>query len=144
VARKHGSYVSRLRLAEDERTRELAQAIRETQPVAHPADEGTIARLALVYVRLERSKAALDRADEALAENPLSLYRDETSWLSRLRDDHARWHREAGRIEAELGRSPASRARLGLHIASARKAITLADLHEAAALEAQAVEEDES
>jgi hypothetical protein len=137
LAKKHGSYASALRLAEDERTRELAEAIEATQPVAHPCDAGAIWRLALGYRRLELSKAALDDADEKTAQNPLAGYTDKAAWLGRLRDDHARWLRETGRIEAELGRTPASRAKLGLHLATARRAMTLADLHEAAALEVE-------
>ena len=143
---KHGAYSSALRLGKDDRTREFADAIRGTQPVSHPADEGAVWRLALVYLRVELSKVALDRADELLAENPLGAYRDQASFLGRLRSDHAAWLREAGRIEAELGRTPSSRAKLGLHLATARRALTLADLHDAAEVEVEVeveVEEDD-
>ena len=47
----------------------------------------------------------------------------------------ATWLRLAGQIEAELARTPASRAKLGLHLASAARQMTVVDLHEQAALE---------
>ena len=135
LAITHGSYVSPLRLGEDERTAELADAIRETQPVYDASDEAAIWRLAMVYRRLELSKQALDKADAALS-HPLAGYSDAASFLEKLRNDHRGWLREAGRIENELGRTPRSRAALGLAIASTKRQISLADLHEQAALEA--------
>jgi hypothetical protein len=141
VAVRHGAYS--LRLSEHEETQAFADFIRETQPVSHPADEGAVQRLADVYRRIDLSGRALDEADQKTAENPLAGYTDKAAWLGRLRDDHARWLREAGRIEAELGRTPASRAKLGLHLATARRAMTLADLHEQAALEVEVEEADD-
>jgi hypothetical protein len=143
VALKHGGYASSLRLAEeDPRVAELVAWILETQPVSHPADAGAVCRLALVYRRLELSKAALDEADETVTQRPLAAYVESASWLGRLRDDHARWLREAGRIEAELARTPSSRGKLGLHLATAQRALSLVELHAAAALEGEAVEVD--
>jgi hypothetical protein len=135
LAERHGAYAAELRLSTHARVEELASAIRATQPVSHPADEGAVQRLALVYRRIELSAAALDEVDAALAEKPLAAYRDGVLILERLRVDHARWLREAGRIEAELARTPASRAKLGLHLALGRRALTVVELHERAALE---------
>jgi hypothetical protein len=135
LSERHRSYVSELKLSNDERVAELASSIAETQPVSHPADAGAIWRLALVYRRLELSAAALDDADASLAQRPLAAYRDGVGFLERLRRDHRAWLREAGGIEAELARTPASRARLGLHLALGRRALTVVELHEAAARE---------
>jgi hypothetical protein len=130
ASRRHGSYATEGMLSRDPRVLELVGWIRETQPVVHAADEGAITRLALVYRRLELSASALDEADRQLAGHPLAHYNDEAAFLERLREDHARWLRAAGAIEAELGRTPASRAKLGLHVAMTRRALTIADLHE--------------
>ena len=132
VALRHGAYVA---LDSSPRVAEIEAWVEETQPVSHPADRGAIHRLAPVYARLERSTAALDRVDDAFERNPLGAFADDAEWLGRLRDDHARWLREAGRVEAELARTPASRAKLGLHLALGRRALTVVELHEAAALE---------
>jgi hypothetical protein len=126
----HGSYRRAEILSANPRVAELVESIEATQPVVHPADRGAVARLALVYRRLELSAAALDEADQAVTDSPLSAYTDQAAWLGRLREDHARWLREAGRIEAELGRTPASRAKLGLHLANAQRALSLVELHE--------------
>ena len=136
LAVKHGSYVSEVRLSEDPRVRELLDFILETQPVSHPCDAGAAWRLAMVYRRLEISDAALVEADRAAAEHPTAAYADKSAWLDRLRADHDRWQSRAGKIEDQLGRNPAARAKLGLHLATARRALTVVELHEAAALEA--------
>jgi hypothetical protein len=130
ASRRHGSYAKEATLSRDPRVVELADWIRGTQPVVHAADEGAITRLALVYRRLELSAAALDQADRQLAGHPLAHYNDDAGFLERLREDHARWLRTAGAIEAELGRTPASRAKLGLHVAMTRRALTIVELHE--------------
>jgi hypothetical protein len=135
AALAHGSYRSDLRLSADERVEQLARQVWATQPVGHPADEGAVWRLALVYRRIELSAAALDATDAALAGKPLAAYDDRAAYLGRLREDHARWLREAGRIEAELARTPASRAKLGLHLALGQRAMTLTELHRLAAVE---------
>ncbi len=121
LAVTHGSYRSDLVLSRQERVAELAAAIWETQPVSHPADEGGVWRLALVYRRLEQSAAALDVADEAVADKPTLAYADGREWLDRLRADHDRWLRAASKIESELGRTPLARSRLGLNVAAAQK-----------------------
>jgi hypothetical protein len=121
AAETHGSYRSDLALSRDERVAELAESIEATQPVSHPADAGGIWRLALVYRRLERSAAALDEVDGMVAEKPTLAYGQGREWLDRLRADHARWLRAASQIEAELGRTPLSRSKLGLNVAAAQK-----------------------
>ena len=128
VATRHGSYSRDFNLSSEPRVIELAELIRETQPVSHPCDEGAIWRLALVYRRIELSAVALDRADEVAAE-------EGSEWQARLRDDHDRWIGRAGRIEAELGRTPTSRAKLGLRLALGHRAMSIVELHREAALE---------
>jgi hypothetical protein len=140
---RHGAYRSDLNLSGEARTREILEAIVETQPVAHPADVGAAQRLAIVYRRIEQATAAIEQVDTA-ASTPLSAYLNDSKQggLLRLREDLARWLSLAGKLEAELGRTPAARAKLGLHIALGRKALTLAELHEAAAIEAE-MDDDE-
>jgi hypothetical protein len=134
---RHGAHRSELYLSAEPRTREIFEAILETQPVAHPADAGAAQRLAITYRRIEQATAAIEQVDGAAA-SPLGPYlADSKQGLLRLREDLARWLSLAGKLEAELGRTPASRAKLGLHIALGRRALTLAELHEAAAIEAE-------
>jgi hypothetical protein len=127
---RHGAYAD-VRLSHDPRIAELAEQIRSTQPVSHPADSGAIMRLAITYRRCELASAAIDRVDRELSD-PATAYAvtEASSWLPTLRDDLARWLREAGKIEAELARTPASRARVGLHVATAARALTAADMRE--------------
>jgi hypothetical protein len=126
VALRHGARRGDLALSREPRVAELVEEIAATQPVSHPADEGACWRLALAYRRAELSARALDAADRELAEHPLAAYRDGADFLARLRQDHAMWLRLAGKIEEELGRTPTSRAKLGLHIAQTEN--TLAQL----------------
>jgi hypothetical protein len=134
---KHGSYVGAALLSESPEVAELVDWILDTQPVSHPCDLGAATRLALVYRRLKLSTKVLDEVDEQLADRPAAAFIDKATWLARVREDHARWLREAGRIEAELGRTPASRAKLGLHLAlGQRAALTVVELHRRAAEEA--------
>lgn len=140
VAKTHGSYVSEVRLSTNPVVLEIAEWIAATQPVSHEADAGTIARLAVCYYRLQRANEALEEVDRTLAERPLTAYDDHAAWLGRLREDADRWNRVADRLETQLARNPAARAKVGLHIASARRALTVVDLHAAAALEADAEE----
>jgi hypothetical protein len=135
LAETHRSYISESKLSADPCVLAHFEWIRETQPVSHPADDGACWRLALVYRRLELSATALEEADAVTPGRPLASFTDKAAWLGRLREDHARWLREAGRIEAELARTPASRAKLGLHIAQGKRALSLVELHAQAALE---------
>lgn len=136
-ALKHGAYVSPVRLSDNPEVTAFAESIRAAVPVAHAADGGAIQRLALIYWRLKRSAEALDAVDEAAAENAVSAYLGEGGVpLARLREDHARWHGLADRLEAQLGMNLASRAKMGLHLATAQRMLTVVDLHAAAAAEA--------
>jgi hypothetical protein len=55
--------------------------------------------------------------------------------LQPLRQDLHMWVSTARRLCTDLGLSPLSRARLGLDVALARRALGVVDLHRAAALE---------
>jgi chorismate mutase len=48
-------------------------------------------------------------------------------WLRSLRADLDRWMSRATSLERELGRTPASRARLGLDIALAKRAFSIVE-----------------
>jgi hypothetical protein len=151
LSTRHGAY-SLVCITADPRVAELAEQITGSQPVSHPADAGAVQRLAVVYVRIERALAAIGRADEVAASDPAGAYRlKRNQWMDRLRHDLAMWIRVAGSIEAELARTPASRAKLGLHLASAQRQLTVVELHEQAERERaeqadveaeQAVEDD--
>ena len=132
----HGAYRGDLVLTTEPRTQEILDWIEETQPVSAPCDRLTMLRLAVVYRRTELAVAALDEADRLAEGKPVASYAVGTEWLPRLRADLDRWMSRATSLERELGRTPASRARLGLDIASARRAMTVVELHEAAAEEA--------
>ena len=131
VAIRHGARRGDLALSREPRVAELVEQIAATQPVSHAADEGAYWRLALAYRRAELSAKALDAADRELGEHPLAAYRDGADFLARLREDHARWLRLAGKIEEELGRTPTSRAKLGLDIAATRRQLSVIDYYEA-------------
>jgi hypothetical protein len=126
---KHGARRSDLALSREPRVVELVEMIRESQPVDHPADAGACTRLALVYRRIEAATAALDQADADFADSPLAAFRDGADFHERLREDLSRWIRLASKIETELGRTPTSRAKLGLHIALGSRTLTVLDLH---------------
>jgi hypothetical protein len=115
LTRRHGAYSSTTALSQDARVAELADEIAQTQPIAHPADAGAVWRLAVCYRRCELAVAAIEAADERLEGAPAAAYTDGSAWLGRLREDPRGWLSVAGRIEAELGRTPAARARLALH-----------------------------
>lgn len=132
AAFRHGAYVKAQALSTNPRVIELADSVRETQPIEHAADEGGIQRLALTYYRIEAAARALDEADAAAQGHDAALYRDEkhSGWLGRLRADLASWMRLAGQIEAELGRTPASRGKLGVHVSQARRNLSLIERFE--------------
>jgi hypothetical protein len=141
LTKQHGAYSSTTALSKDERVAELADEIARTQPVSHEADAGAVWRLAVCYRRCELAVAAIEAADERLAGAPAAAYTDSVEWLGRLRADLRSWLSLAGKIEDALGRTPTSRAKLGLHLALGRRAMTVVELHEAAAIEGEAVEE---
>jgi hypothetical protein len=86
-----------------------------------PCDAMTEARLAIVYRRTELAVAALDEADRHTGDRPIAGYALEKPWMPRLRADLDRWMSRATSLERELGRTPASRARLGLDLVTAQK-----------------------
>jgi len=90
------------------RPHDVPAGIHSTRPVSHPTDEGSLCRLALAYRRVELSAAALDAVERELANAAPSRYAASGAILHRLREDHARWLREAGRIER--GRTATARA----------------------------------
>src|SRR5690349_16597739 len=82
AALKHGAYRGDEVLDADSRTREIAEWIWGTQPVAHPADAGAVHRLARVYRRLELAGRAIDEADEVIGDRPIAAYAStERDWL---------------------------------------------------------------
>jgi hypothetical protein len=134
LAVTHGAYASSLRLSG--RADELAAELREVAPVCTPADEVTVRLLATTLVRVERATAALDQLDQTAEGRELSPYVvEEAAKLQRLREDLRGWISMARRLAADLGMTPSARAKLGLDVALTRRALTLADLHAAAAAE---------
>jgi hypothetical protein len=115
---RHGAYVSDVRLDDDPRVQAYVDWIEATQPVSlsHPAGAGTIWLLARVYVRIERSGKALDQVDAEIGDMPAGGYGKGREWRASLRDDHERWIARASKLEEQLGRTPASRAKLLLHV----------------------------
>jgi hypothetical protein len=112
---RHGAYSSSLRLSV--RADELAGELRSVVPGYSPADEPAVRLLAIVLTRIEKATAALDRLDEAAAEE-LTLYvGDQAQSLQRLREDCRGWVNTARRLANDLGLTPTSRARLGLDVA---------------------------
>lgn len=113
----HGARVSAVKLAADPRTRELAEAIRETMPVYSVADEIAIELLSVVLRRIERSVAAVERVDQALGDNVLAAFASPSApYLAALRHDLRGWVQQAARLADQLGMTPTSRARLGLDL----------------------------
>ena len=108
---RHGAYAL-LKLGP--RVDELADVIREDVPMMRPADEVSIRLLATSLAQLERALAALEQAEPAS--------------LPSLEADAARWVGRAASLADELGLNPTSRARLGVDVAQARRALTLTEL----------------
>jgi hypothetical protein len=125
LARRHGRWVSDVRLSQDDRVAEHAERIEETQPIGHPADAGAIWRLALCYRRVEFAAAALAEADAATEGRPMAHFAGGpvAEAVDRMKADLDRWLARASKLEAELGRTPSSRAKLGLHLAMTGRAL---------------------
>ncbi len=124
---KHGAYAP-LKLAP--RAEEIAAGIRdqlEEDRLYAPAFELAIARLALVWARIENASAALDKL-EGMALEPATPYLTAAAELRdghrAMRDDLKGWLRLAGQIEASLGLTTESRAKLGLDLALTGMAVT--------------------
>lgn len=118
---RHGAYSNGLALKE--RAAELAEQIREDMPHYSNADEGMVRLLSIVEVRIEKAYAAIERADDAAA-NELSSYLggDAGAMLERLRSDLRAWIRLARSLRGDLALGTAARGRLGLDVALAQRA----------------------
>lgn len=108
---RHGAY-SQLKLGT--RVGELVELIRPDVPMLRPADELSVRLLAVTLARLERALAALE-----------TLESDEGS---RLEADARGWLNRATQLADKLGLNPTARARLGVDVAQARRAVTLTEL----------------
>jgi Phage terminase, small subunit len=136
AAVRHGSYVSPARLASDPRTRAIADEVRASMPAYSPADEVTIELLAVTLRRVERATAAIEANDDMAGDSPLSPYLiPDAGAVRALRDDLRSWVNTAAKLAASLGLTPLSRAKLGLDVALTRRALTVTELHAAAAAE---------
>lgn len=139
---RHGAYSGRI--GEDERTLSIADEVRGSASWVGPTDEPTVRLFAVTMCRVERAVAAIEEADR-LSSNPLSPYLAKDGALKALRDDVRGWIRLAAQLANELGLTPTSRARLGLDVASSRRALSIVEYYrarEAAGLPAHDDEED--
>lgn len=142
----HSAYRVDPAIAAEPRTKELLDWIQATRPVGAPCDEMTELRLAVVYRRFEHAVAAIDEVDRTAGDRPVASYAAGQDWLPTLRADLDRWASRATTLERELGRTPASRARLGLDIAATRRELSVLEYYEqreAAGLPLFQDEEDE-
>jgi hypothetical protein len=127
------------------RAEELVGQIEAMCPWLLPSDRPMVSVLAITLARIERGSAALAEVDEA-AQSDLASYIAESGGLAfdRLRRDVRSWINLSLKISGELGLTAASRSRLGLDQARTRRALSLVELHQAAAAEeAELVEEVE-
>jgi hypothetical protein len=108
---RHGAYAT-VRLGP--RVDELVALIRPDVPMVRPADELTIRLLAVTLVRLECAIAALEKAP--------------AGEMARLEADARGWVNRATSLSDKLGLNPTARARLGVDVANARRAVTLTEL----------------
>jgi hypothetical protein len=115
----HGAY-SKLRLAD--RATELVPELRDRVARYRQNDDPHVALLAITWARVEAAHAALEEATAA----------GEADRLSRLDADLRGWIRTARQLQADLGMTPTSRARLGLDVAQTARALDVTDLREAA------------
>lgn len=128
AALTHGAYAE-LRLSEQ--AEELAPLLERLVPAFRPSDRPMVQLLALTWARLQAAAAAIDAAGP--------------EELPALRRDERLWAGLAARVLDQLGMSPTARARLGLDVAMAQRAITLTGLHAEAAgevIDGEAVEAD--
>jgi hypothetical protein len=120
---KHGAYSN---VAISPRAEELAEVIRFSAPWLEPADGLAVRALGVILARIERAEDALAAAEQD-DENDLDV-------LSRFQHNLRGWLSVAERYFSALGLTPASRARLGVNVAMARR-LTVVELHEQAAME---------
>lgn len=111
VAVRHGAYAT-VKLGA--RVDELAAELRELVPGYRAADEPMLRIACVALARLEASMVALEDAKPGELER---LQADARGWLNSLR-----------RILNDLGMSPSARARLGVDVAVAQRAMALTEL----------------
>lgn len=111
LSARHGAYAT-VKLGP--RVDELVELIRPDVPMVRPADELTIRLLAVTLARLERALEALEGGPAAD--------------MARLEADARGWVNRATSLSDKLGLNPMARARLGVDVANARRAVTLTEL----------------
>lgn len=121
LAVRHGAHRADPVIASEPRTLEFLEWIEETQPVAAPCDRMVMVRLAITYRRIELAQNAITEADRNIGDKPIAAYAAAKEWLPSLRADLDRWMSRATSLERELGRTPASRAKLGLDLAATKR-----------------------
>lgn len=117
----HGAYASPLRLGE--RATEIADEVRSLLPTPGPAFEPTVHGYGLVWTRIEKAIAALERAEAS--GDPA-----EADKLSRLEKDLRLWLQTALRYADALALTPASQGRLYRDAALGKTASAQAALRE--------------
>jgi hypothetical protein len=125
VGVRHGSYLPEAMISREERTQQLAQMIMDTQPVRHAGDVDSIQRLAVCLRRVERGLVALEACEERLAEAVARGDYDAAldDLAERLQRHLRAWLKMAADAQADLGRTPTSRARLGLDVIRTQQAL---------------------
>jgi hypothetical protein len=118
LAMRHGAYAARARIAADERTREISDAIFELLPVKAEAFRMTCDDTAIVTRRIERAVAGISEADEIFRDKPLGAYVEAAAAVDRLRADLARWIRLRQQLLSSLGLTPAAQVSLGVSLSA--------------------------
>jgi hypothetical protein len=122
---------------------EIRAELEPVVPLRSDADSAVLDLLAGTLAQAERALLVLARVqvDEIDAiRDGKRLDPDARQNLGRLSADTRGWINSAARLCAALGLTPTSRAALGVDLA---RTLTVVDLHAAAALEGEAVEEAE-
>jgi hypothetical protein len=139
---RHGGYSV---LRNERRAHEIREELIAAALIAEPADAATFDIAANLLARAERALLVLDHHHreeigdllvKGAPPNP-----EARQHLIRLSADCRGWLNSAARLLAELGMSPAARAKLGLHLAQGKRTLSLLELHAAAALELDAEED---
>lgn len=132
----HGGQSRAHVIARSARAAEIIEEIESVLPVLDEADRFAVLDLAIARVRAERYRDAIIEAEEDAA-SPLAGFTGSIGELiERLDAAHKRWMSVVERYESNLGLTTASRARLGLDLARARR-LSVVDLHAQAAIEAE-------
>jgi hypothetical protein len=131
LAVRHGALRADAVIAAEPRTKAILAWIEETAVVGAPCDHMTELRLAIVYRRIELATSALDESDRAAGDRPVASYAGGKDWLPSLRADLDRWMSRATTLERELGRTPLSRAKLGLDLAATKRELSVIEYYEA-------------